>query len=360
MITTPTLLLKEDVCRSNIRRMAEKAWHQNVIFRPHFKTHQSKEIGGWFREEGVSKITVSSLKMAAYFAEDNWEDITVAFPVNILEIDMINRLAKKVSLNLLVESTDSVDYLNAKLEAGIKVFIKIDTGTKRTGIQPDNHELIKKIIRITDHAELITFSGFLSHAGHSYDCRSVEEILRVHNEAISIFKKLREAYHDKHPGLIMSAGDTPTCSVAGDFTGVDEIRPGNFIFYDLTQSLIGSCTLDDVAVVMACPVVAKHTDRNELVIYGGAVHFAKDHVEKDGQTVYGQLVENTGNGWGKPIQGSYISKLSQEHGSIHAPRKIIDKCKIGDLVKVIPVHSCTCSNLMKEYVTTDGRVIDRL
>ncbi|MEM6737764.1 MAG: alanine racemase, partial [Bacteroidota bacterium] len=77
-ITDPTLLLNKDICLRNIERMVAKAKHHNLTFRPHFKTHQSHEIGRWFREYGVDKITVSSLKMAEYFAEDQWGDITVA------------------------------------------------------------------------------------------------------------------------------------------------------------------------------------------------------------------------------------------------------------------------------------------
>ena len=59
-VTEPTMVLNEEVCKSNIARMAAKAKAANVVFRPHFKTHQSREIGEWFRASGVDKITVSS------------------------------------------------------------------------------------------------------------------------------------------------------------------------------------------------------------------------------------------------------------------------------------------------------------
>ena len=68
MITKPTFLIDEIKCKSNINFMAEKAASHNLIFRPHFKTHQSLEIGSWFKEIGVSKITVSSIEMASYFS----------------------------------------------------------------------------------------------------------------------------------------------------------------------------------------------------------------------------------------------------------------------------------------------------
>ena len=115
MITKPTLLLNEEIARSNIKRMVEKADRNNVKLRPHFKTHQSHEVGRWFREAGVDRITVSSLSMAGYFAHDGWDDITVAFPANLLEIDLINELASGIRLNLLVESVESAEFLAQNL-----------------------------------------------------------------------------------------------------------------------------------------------------------------------------------------------------------------------------------------------------
>ena len=139
---------------------------------------------------------------------------------------------------------------------------------------------------------------------------------------------------------------------------VDEIRPGNYVFYDVTQSIIGSCTSEQIAVAMACPVVAVHRMRNEIVIYGGSVHFANDSVV-DGNciTIYGKAVRNAGNGWGAIIEGSYLKKLSQEHGIVYLPDDHINDYKPGDIVKILPVHSCTTANLMKEYLTVDGRKI---
>lgn len=97
-IKHPTLLLDEQRCRANIRLMAEKARRNNVRFRPHFKSHQSAIIGEWFREEGVRAITVSSVGMASYFAEAGWDDITVAFPVNLREMDEIDRVISSLTM----------------------------------------------------------------------------------------------------------------------------------------------------------------------------------------------------------------------------------------------------------------------
>ncbi|MEZ5345176.1 MAG: alanine racemase [Pyrinomonadaceae bacterium] len=360
MITKPTLILDEEKCRKNISMMCEKARRHGLDFRPHFKTHQSLGIGRWFKEQGVNKITVSSLKMANYFAED-WDDITVAFPANILEIDAINSLAESVNLNLLVESVETASFLNGHLSQKIGAFIKIDVGYHRTGVDPEDSELIDAILKEIENGELISFKGFLTHAGHSYDVRSIEEVLEIHDTSLKIMAELRSRYGEKYPDLIISIGDTPTCSLAEDFSGVDEIRPGNFVFYDLTQVCIGACDLDQVAVAMLCPVVAIHRERNELVIYGGGVHFSKDRLEDEkGRTIFGRIVEKNGDAWGREIPGMHVKSLSQEHGVITVPAEKISKYGIGDELFIIPVHSCMTADLTNSYLTSAGKNISRL
>ena len=54
----PELILDKNIVLKNISIMKNKSDKSGVIFRPHFKTHQSVEIGKWFRQLGVTKITV--------------------------------------------------------------------------------------------------------------------------------------------------------------------------------------------------------------------------------------------------------------------------------------------------------------
>jgi D-serine deaminase-like pyridoxal phosphate-dependent protein len=349
MIITPTLLVDEQKCRANIRRMAEKARANNLIFRPHFKTHQSHLIGQWFRDEGVTKITTSSLGMAAYFAEVGWEDITVAFPANVREIDTINELAERITLNLLVESVEAVAALVSGVRSEVNLFIKIDVGTHRTGMNPIKTDEIRAVISVIEKVEFLHFAGFLCHAGHSYGCRGKADILRVHGESMTLLSALRTSFSDI-PDLFISYGDTPTCSIADSFAPVNELRPGNFVFYDIMQQQIGSCMADQIAVAVACPVVAKHPERGELVIYGGGVHFSKDVMEEHGQKVFGHVVAAANKKWGARVPDVYISKLSQEHGIISAPVDWIGQQRIGDLVYVLPVHSCMTMDVLSEFM----------
>lgn len=360
MITIPTLLLDEEKCRRNIRMMALKARENRIVFRPHFKTHVSSEIGEWFREEGVSRITVSSFRMARYFAEAGWNDILVAFSVNILEIDSINSLLGKIKLSILVESVYTVEFLNGKLQNPVDVYIKTDLGYNRTGVSSEDTDTITSILAAISQSGKMRFTGFLSHSGHSYNARSGDEIRKIHNESLAKVLELKAGFISQYPDLLISLGDTPTCSVAGDLSMIDEIRPGNFVFYDLMQTFIGSCTPEMVAVAMACPVVAVHPERNELVIYGGSVHFSKESLaDSSDPQIYGAVVEDNGPGWGDIVDNAVLLKLSQEHGIVQAPPAFISRFKPGDIIKIMPVHSCLTADVMREYQTLEGRIIKR-
>ena len=155
MIRVPTLFLDVKRCKKNIEKMAAKAKRHGIEFRPHAKTHQSLEISKWFKEVGVTKLTVSSLKMAEYFSEE-WIDITVAFPTNILEIQTINKLAKKIQLNLCVENIEVLEFLNDHLEHPLGIFLKIDTGYNRTGIAVDNYKLINTLLLKMSEQKFLT------------------------------------------------------------------------------------------------------------------------------------------------------------------------------------------------------------
>lgn len=348
-------------CLKNIEQIVLKARKNNITLRPHFKTHQSHEIGRWFRELGVEKITASSLKMAEYFAADNWQDITVAFPVNVHEIERINLLAEKITLNLLVVAPETIEWLAAELKFPVNIFIEVDSGDHRTGLNPDDFETIDQILAEINRFDMLNFKGFLTHAGHSYGVRGDKKAIdEIYRESVDLVKPLRTQYSPQFPDLIISYGDTPTCSLMNNFEGIDEIRPGNLVFYDVVQTEIGSCTLDQIAVAVACPVVAKNPERNEIVIYGGGVHLSKDSmILSTGEKSFGKIVNLTEKGWETVETGAYLKSLSQEHGVISAPKEFLEKIKLGDFIGVLPIHSCLTADLNSSYLTLEGERISK-
>ena len=360
MITTPTLLVDEQKCRTNIKRMAQKARNHDLEFKPHFKTHQSADIGEWFKDEGVTGITVSSVSMAEYFAGHGWSDITIAFPVNLREIDRIKSLADKVELTLLISDADSMDELTSRLEYSASIFIEIDTGSNRSGFKVTDHSNIDKLLETLKGSLNLNFKGFYSHPGHSYSSNSEEQILGVHEDVLEQIFQLRSRYDSAIENYSICIGDTPCCSVAEDFTNINQISPGNFVFYDLMQTQIGSCSVGDVAVALACPVVAKYPSRNEMVIYGGAIHLSKDRLQTDSLTHYGIPVALTDKGWEVKDDNGYVKSLSQEHGILKCSSDFMNSINIGDLVGILPVHSCLCADLMSGYLNLKGEKLNHI
>lgn len=357
-IVRPTLLLNKETALRNIETMVQKAENLHLNFRPHFKTHQSAIIGQWFRAAGVKSITVSSLTMANYFADAGWDDITIAFSVNLPEIPEINELAGRISLNLLIENREGLSALQEQITWHTGIFIKIDTGYNRTGIESNRIQLIDELLETIQKSPLLQFKGFLSHTGHTYQANSSHDIYSRHFDAILKMKALKARYQNEWPEMIISLGDTPSCSICDNFDGVDEIRPGNFVFYDLMQFKIGSCKLTDIAVRMVCPIIAIHPSRNEVVIYGGAIHFAKDSIINiDGKPLFGRIIVNIGEKKILLDERNYLHALSQEHGILKITPTDLHYFKPGELIEVIPVHSCLTANLMKEYLTTDDEII---
>lgn len=353
----PTLLLDEDKCQANIERMVKKAARQQVALKPHFKTHQSAIIGEWFRAMGVKSITVSSLAMAQYFADAGWENITLAFPVNVRAAEEIDQLAQQIQLQLFINAPESAKYMQEKLTCSVGVYVEIDTGSRRTGIPAENVEEVQHLLKVLKACSNLSLNGFYTHAGHSYKGRSLEEVQSVHHDTVSKLTGLRSKLDNEFGPIKICMGDTPTGSLVEDWNGIDEISPGNFVFYDWMQYTIGSCTPDQIAVCMACPVVEKHSERNELIVHGGAVHFSKEFVESNGINTFGQVAELKDQGWGKPVEGAYLKAISQEHGIVTVPPEFLTQVKIGDMIGILPVHSCLSANLMRRYITEKGKLI---
>ena len=360
-IVRPTLVLNKTVCLQNIELMLEKAKRHHLRFRPHFKTHQSIEIGRWFRKLGVNQITVSSIRMAKYFAGDKWDNITIAVPFNIHEIEELNELTKIAEINILIDNPETVNLIANKLSGTVGVFIKITTGYNRAGISSSAFHSIDMVLDAVNMVPKMLFKGFLTHAGHSYHARSRNEIQNIQFDTVQKLANLKKQYIKKYPNIEISAGDTPTCSISENYQGIDEIRPGNFVFYDLTQQNIGSCNIDDIAVRMHCPVISKQQSRNEIIIYGGAIHFSKDWLQNiDGKPTYGRIIITHNEEKILLGQTSYLSRLSQEHGILKVSSREFNLINIGDIVEIIPVHSCLTAQAMGQYVTTKGESISMM
>lgn len=111
-------------------------------------------------------------------------------------------------------------------------------------------------------------------------------------------------------------------------------------------------------MAVKCPVVDINLDRNEAVIYGGGVHFSKEYISREGdRPLYGLVVENHSDYWGDVVPGVEVVSLSQEHGVVRCTDEFLANLHVGDIITVLPVHSCMTADLMKVYHMNDGRTV---
>jgi len=357
-LTRPTLLLDKEKCLANIHKMVEKANRNKVELKPHFKTHKSSTVGSWFRDEGVKGITVSSIRMADYFARHGWNDITIAFPVNILEIDTLNSLAESVDLSLFINSNEAMGFLLKNLISPVSFYLEVDTGFKRSGVHLEDEDLLRSLIDTAEREKLLTFKGFYAHEGRTYQASKNDDVVGLYKHSLNKMMTLKEAFADHNPEI--SWGDTPSCSIVDDFTGIDSIHPGNFVYYDLTQSDLGANDESDIAICLASPVVGKHPYRGELVVHAGWAQLGKDQIANGDVHHFGKVVKLTDNGWEDVFEDAYVVRVSQEHGIVTMKDLDLDKIKIGELIGILPVHACATAEMMGKLITLDGEPVEMM
>lgn len=93
------------------------------------------------------------------------------------------------------------------------VFIKIDVGSHRAGME-NASPLLPKLIQRVERSPAATVDGLYCHAGHSYGCRSQEAAVEVLQTEVA--GVIEASKHLTPPGdgkIVLSVGSTPTAHV---------------------------------------------------------------------------------------------------------------------------------------------------
>lgn len=361
-LNTPSLILDLARVQRNAEHMAAKATQLGVRLRPHIKTHKCVEVARLQTAGHDGAVTVSTLAEARAFAANGFRNITYAVPIERGKFAAAFALMQEdVTLNLLSDDFATVRELDvAAGNAGVRpgVFVKIDCGYHRVGVEPMSEAAIM-IPRLISDAAHLEFAGILTHAGHSYDVQTVDEIKSVARLERDVMVKHSEKLRDLGIEVpTVSIGSTPTMSLVDDLTGIDEIRPGNYIFYDNFQATLGSCSFEDTALTVLAAVVHRDEHRRKLVIDAGGIAMSKDRgpIELDAECGYGRVLDLEG-----VDTEMRLTKLSQEHGQIEAGGSdIFDRFKVGDRLRILANHSCMTAAQHTHYnVLENGEIVDR-
>jgi len=257
-LTTPSLLLDRARMERNIARLKGHLRSLGVGLRPHLKTVKSIDVGWRMMTSPAGPATVSTLQEAEVFADAGVKDLLYAVGIAPAKLDRVLALRRRgVDLTIVLDSVDQARAVAEKSRAAdlaIPTLIEIDSDGHRAGVRPGDPLLLEIARTLHDGGALLR--GVMTHAGGSYDSRSVDDLARAAEQeranAVRCAATLRSA---GFACPIVSVGSTPTAHFARDLSGVTEVRAGVFAFFDLVMAGIGVCAIEDIAISVLATVI---------------------------------------------------------------------------------------------------------
>ena len=149
------------------------------------------------------------------------------------------------------------------------------------------------------------------------------------------------------PLEVFSGGSTPSAFLSEKMPGVNEIRPGTYIFNDVTTVGTGACTLADCAASVLVTVVSTAVP-GKAMIDGGSKTFSSDRLRTGKAAGFGHIVEDP---------AAVLAGFSEEHGHVDLTGSK-KRHRVGDRVRVVPNHVCAMINLHDEIYGVRGENVE--
>jgi D-serine deaminase-like pyridoxal phosphate-dependent protein len=356
-LPTPAVLIDRSRAQHNIRTMQAASDRRGLRLRPHAKTHKSPLIGQWQLEAGAIGLACAKLGEAEVFADAGFTDIRVPYPLHPSKASRVVALLERgVRLSFIVDHLEVArGWSRAMTAAGrmVEVLVKVDVGFHRCGIDPAATavDIVVDVARMNG----LVLRGLLSHAGQSYLATSDAELAAIAQAEAATLRTLAGAVRDRGVSIDeISVGATPTARFSLEQEGITELRPGNYVYFDRTQVGLGAATLADCALTVLATVVSKPAP-DRLILDCGSKTLSSDAARGAGSpqgfgTIFTDLEA------AQPDPDLVIDRLSEEHAVVMAISGTA-ALQPGDLVRVLPNHSCVVSNLFDQAWLVDGQTV---
>src|SRR5216684_1624590 len=299
-LDTPALVIDLDIMERNLRRVGEYCVANGLRLRPHTKTHKVPAVGRRQLDSGAVGLTVAKVGEAEVMLGANPPDLLIAYPViGRSKLARLMQVAKKTRLTVALDSISAARQLSeAAREAQVEVNVlaEVDAGLNRVGVSPG--------------PELIALA------------RGIQRLPNLKLDGIDF--------------RIVSGGSTPSLFHSHEVRGVNEIRPGTYVYNDVNTVASGACTFDDCAASVLVTVVSTARP-GQIIVDGGSKTFSSDTAAPP--SVHGRVME-------APECAFY--RLNEEHGYVDITRAG-RAFEVGERLRVIPSHVCVAVNL-HEYV----------
>lgn len=330
-LETPALIVDLDIMERNLARAAQYARQHNLRLRPHTKTHKIPALGRTQLNLGAAGLTVAKTTEAEVMLDAAPPDLLIAYPVwGRAKLERLRQVARRTRVSVAVDSIEVARPL-AELGIEIGILVEVDFGLGRTGVAPaDAPALIQEIVALPH----LHWDGINFYPGHIKGLAADDEAVLARlrhdlNELLTTLTALRLVPQ------VVSGGSTPLLFHSHTIEGMNEIRPGTYIFNDLNTAAMGACTLEDCAATILTTVVSRR--EGHMIIDGGSKTFSSDRLATGGP----------GFGLLPAYPGAVFHKMNEEHGYVDI-RECANAPAIGERVHVVPNHICVAVNLHEQ------------
>lgn len=339
-LPTPFLAVDLDAARRNIAAMAGLVEPSRVLLRPHFKAHKCPEIMRLQldapRTVGATCQTVAE---AAVLADMGCRDILLTNQlVDERRVEELMRLPEDTSVAVLADRPEQVYVLGRCVAAArrrITVYIEVDVGLHRGGLQPDDPDAAT-VTEMIETAPFLTLGGVQAYEGHA-----VLEPDPVRRAQISIESQRRaKRFRERLSAmvgrrLVLTGGGTGTAAQVVAGGQYDELQCGSYVLMDAAYRRLGLPF--EAALYCVSTALAVHPD-GRVVLDAGMKSLSGDGLPRC------------------PEPGLEILGLSDEHTRA---RRTTGQVQTGNRILLQPWHVDPTMNLHRDVVVVDGDDIRR-
>ncbi len=334
-LDTPSVLIDLDRLERNIATMQARCDAAGVAFRPHIKTHKIPAIAQMQIDAGAIGIACQKVSEAEVFTAAGFSDLFI--PYNIVGARKAARLADIGICNRVCAAADSeavaAGYSAAAESAGITLRVMVELATEIARAGADVERAIDLALRI-DADDHLHFQGVMVYPSTAAIRPALVEVIeRLHRHGVGV--------------ETVSGGGIGAVAHMGDLPELTEMRVGTYVFNDLTVISKGLCTPDDCAMHITATVVSRPTS-GRAILDAGSKTLTPERLGTDAAPSYGMIVE---------YPDARIYKLNEEHAYVD-----VSACErqpsVGEVVRLIPVHTCLVSNMHDRLYGVRGDQIE--
>ena len=349
-IETPALVIDLDIMERNLARAATYAREHGLRLRPHTKTHKVPGVGRMQLDHGAAGLTVAKVGEAEVMLGSGTPDLLVAYPViGESKLRRLMEVARKTRVTVSLDSLAAGTQLSeAACAAGVSVGVlaETDVGLGRVGVQP-GEELVA-LARDLARLPRLAVEGVAFYPGHirSMDAEGERALATLAETVARILDDFRSA------GIavrIVSGGSTPALYYSHLVPGMNEIRPGTYVYNDMNTVVCGACDLADCAASILLTVVSTARP-GQMIVDGGSKTFSSDRLIAPGEVTYGRVVE---------APECVFHRMNEEHGYVDT-RNAGTHFAVGDHVHIIPNHICAAVNLHENVYGLRGEQVEQV